>query len=336
MVTYGKMAARYYWPTLSTDINKYVRKCRTCAKFHQGSFRPQSKLGALPVPDRPFQHVAIDVLHFTMSNQGNNCVLMVIDALTRWVEAIPMPNELASTTAKAFLTGVVARHGCPEQILTDQGPNFMSRMFASMCKMIGAEHIRTTAYHPHSNGMVERVNKTITTNLKTYVSKDQRDWDQWLDLALFNYRTALHSALKDTPFFLLYGRDALLPLDVMHKSKDDLMNGERTPLKEQMVRQLKDSYKSVRQFSREAHLTRKERYDKTVQPREFRLFDLVLVDFQKQPLPSGQTRKLAPKFRGPYRIIELISQTSARVVLLTDPRAKSEVIAVDRFKLVNC
>ena len=107
------------------------------------------------------------------------------DHFTKWVEAIPMMNQRADTVARAFVHEVVARHGVPDKILTDQGRNFESDLVRNVLQLFGVKKLRTSPYHPQTDGQVERFNRTLKGMLTTYVNEDYNDWDLHLQLALF-------------------------------------------------------------------------------------------------------------------------------------------------------
>jgi len=105
----------------------------------------------------------------------------------------------------------VLEHGIPEKILTDQGTNFLSEIFKNTCKLLKIDKIQTTAYHPESNGALERSHRTLAEYLRHYINKDQTDWDEWVPYAMFAYNTTPHTATGYTPFELTYEHQAKLP-----------------------------------------------------------------------------------------------------------------------------
>jgi transposase InsO family protein len=124
------------------------------------------------------QRVAMDIMGpLPLSNQKNRFMLVVADYFTKWTEAYPLPSQEAEVVAKAFVEGWVCRLGTPGVVHTDQGRNFQSSMFREVLKLLGVHQTRTCAFHPQSDGMVERANRTIEALLATVVQKDQRDWD---------------------------------------------------------------------------------------------------------------------------------------------------------------
>jgi transposase InsO family protein len=148
------------------------------------------------------------------------------DHFTKLVEAVPLANQRADTVAKAFVDEVVTRHGVPRKILTDQGRNFEAELMRQVFHLLGVEKLRTSPYHPQTDGHVERLNRTLKGILTAYVNKDHTDWDVHLPLALFAYRNSVHSSSGVSPFRAVYGREASTPLVLM---------GTQTEAKEQFI-----------------------------------------------------------------------------------------------------
>ena len=136
-----------------------------------------------------------------------------MDRETKYAEAIALPNQEAETVVRA-LEQVFARHGMPSVLLTDRGRNFESHLVKSMCQLFGIEKRRTTAYHPQTDGLCERFNGILKSLLRMTVNNVKDDWDEQLPSALLAYRVSKQSSTGVTPFEMLYGRDARLPLGV--------------------------------------------------------------------------------------------------------------------------
>ena len=165
----------------------------------------------------PWERLGIDVTgpHPACSN-GNVYVLTVIDHFTRWVELIPMKNQEAATVVKALVDKVFCVHGCPLQILTDRGTNFESHLFRELCDRMSIDKICTTPYQPSTNGGIERFHGTMHSLLAKWVASNQRDWDEKLPAVAFAYRTSEHEATGFTPFYLMHGREAQIPADLVY------------------------------------------------------------------------------------------------------------------------
>ena len=162
----------------------------------------------------PMERLALDVLGpLPCTRMGNKYILIVADYFSKWVEAFPMPNQEASTVADLLVKEVVCRFGVPLLIHSDQGRNFESAVFTEMCQMLGMYKTRTTPYHPQSDGMVERFNRTLEEQLAKFVDYHQRDWDEHIPYLMLAYRSAIHESTGCTPAKVIFGRDLRLPVD---------------------------------------------------------------------------------------------------------------------------
>lgn len=135
------------------------------------------------------------------------------DYFSKWVEAEALPDKRAQSVAK-FLLRLVCRLGCFEYCHTDQGREFVNELNSTLFDLAGIEQRISSAYHPQSNGLDERTNQTISHGLLKYINVQQDDWDEHLDCVLFSYRTSVHASTKYTPFYLMYGRHPVLPIEL--------------------------------------------------------------------------------------------------------------------------
>ena len=131
----------------------------------------------------PVERIHLDVLGpFVSSNAGNKYILMLVCQFTKWIEAYPLPDQKAESVAKAVVDNFISRFGCPLQIHTDQGSNFMSSLFQSLSHLLVIARTRTTPYHPFSNGRVERYNRTILQIMRCYLKGHNSKWDEDLPI----------------------------------------------------------------------------------------------------------------------------------------------------------
>lgn len=202
---------------MKKDVVDYINTCISCNE------RKTSKDDNKPVPleisstpSKPFQHVAIDVVGpLPLTKNGNKYLLTFQDIFTKYPEAIPMPDQTVETIAKKFVEKIICRHGCPERITSDLGSVFTSDLFKEICKLLKIQRINTTAYHPQANGVVERSHRTLMGFLSHFVNKDHNDWDEWIEFALMTYRATPHSVTKYSPYYLIHGREARLPTEII-------------------------------------------------------------------------------------------------------------------------
>ena len=148
------------------------------------------------------------------SKSGNRYILTVCDYATQHPEAIPLPSIEAERIAKELIK-IFSRVGIPKEILTDQGTNFMSVLLQNLYQLLNITCIRTSPYHPQTDGLVERFNGTMKSMMKKFTSRNQKDWDEYLPYLLFVYRDATQESTGFALFELLYGRSVRGPLDVL-------------------------------------------------------------------------------------------------------------------------
>ena len=143
----------------------------------------------------PNERIAIDFMGpFRKTNRGNRHLMVFGDLFSKWTECYSLPNIEASTVAKVLVDQYFSRWGCPLICHTDQGRTFESKLFLDMCKLLGIEKTRSSNFHPQSNGFIEKHNSTIIKMLSPYVSANQRDWDEHVDLVMLAYRFSIQSS----------------------------------------------------------------------------------------------------------------------------------------------
>ncbi|KAE9013400.1 hypothetical protein PR001_g15422 [Phytophthora rubi] len=206
-----------YWHGWKKDAKEYVRACTTCGSGK--GYRPWKNglMQRMPVQELsgPFSLLVVDAIGPVVTTpRGNKYILNFVDYFTRWVEAFPVTVLDTLTFVQIMVDEVLSRHGVPERLLNDRGPNFISSLAQSFYQTLGIKKVFGAAYHPQTQGLVERFNGTLLGMLRMYVGEAQTDWDLYLPRVLFAYRTSYHEALGDSPFFSLYGRDPVLPLDL--------------------------------------------------------------------------------------------------------------------------
>ena len=143
----------------------------------------------MEIPDRPFDKIAMDLAtDFAESNKGNKNILTIIDLITGWLEAIPIPNKSANTITKAFIRHYLPRHLCPRFILSDNGMEFKNQIFDRVTKDLGIKRIFSAPYYPQSNGKLEIFHKFLKLTLKKMCAEDQDNWDDYVEQILGSYR----------------------------------------------------------------------------------------------------------------------------------------------------
>ena len=212
--TKDRVLQRYYWPGVFRDVANHCRTCEVCQRAQGKRYGARAEMITLSLIEKLFQRIAMDIIGpLPRSNNGNKYILTICDYATRCPDAIPILNTEANTIAKE-LVSVFARVGMPDEILTDQGSNLMSSLLQEMYLMLNISRLRTSPYHPQTDGLTERFNGTLKSMIRKLTANNQKDWDEHLPHLLFAYREVPQESTGFSPFELLYGRRVRGPLDV--------------------------------------------------------------------------------------------------------------------------
>lgn len=302
--TYCKLKERYYWKGMYSDVEHWCKSCVDCSMRKTPKNRTKAPLLPIPV-EGAFDRVAVDCLGpFPPSTLGNRYIVVFSDYLTRWPEAFAVSTIDAPTIARLLVDEIVARHSAPRTLLSDRGSNFMSTLIAEVCKLLSIRKLNTTAYHPQCDGLVERFNSTLAQSLSMYVSKNQKDWDSFIPSVLFAYRTSMSEATGETPFYLLYGREPRLPVDVSLLVSQDLASSVEEH-RARIAEAIEIGQRLAKENTERAQQKMKMYYDRKSKETDFLLGERVWVYTPKTK--KGLSKKLLHNWHGPFRIVERLS-----------------------------
>ena len=197
---------------LSFTYITQVKQCEVCQRTKCKFNKPAPSLHPIPVSDT-WNKVGIDLVELPLSQNGNRYCITLTDYFSKWAEAAAIPTKEA-THVVAFLYKMILRHGCPQEIVSDQRREFCNKLVDSLEELTGFKHKITSAYHSQSNGLDEHFDQTLKAQLQKLVNTHQDDWDNLLDSILLAYRSSRHNSTKCSPFLLMYGREARLPIDL--------------------------------------------------------------------------------------------------------------------------
>ena len=211
-----------------------------------------------------WERVAMDLLYMSVTTaRGNRYVLVMVDCFSRWTEACPLPDKTAHSVADAFFNQVVCRFGMPIVIDSDQGREFENKIMQELCILCGSHKTRTTPYHPESDGLVERFNRTLLMMLAMFAGKNREDWDDLLPAVMMVYRSSIHESTGFSPYRLMFGEECTLPMDIgLPKQQSDLPDSITSPYAIWVRDALEVAYDQVRQHSGQAVQRQKRLYDR--------------------------------------------------------------------------
>ena len=324
---FGELAKRYWWPHMRSQVARWCQACVICASRQVGKAL-QPPLTPIPVAG-PFDWVGVDVLKFPKSELGNQYAIVFVDYLTKWPEVYPASDQSALTIANLFMREVVCRHGVPAQLLSDRGKAFLSLLLREVCEVLWVKKLNTTAYHPQTDGLVERFNRTLTNMLAKRVERNGSDWDIQLPYVLFAYRSCIQESTQESPFLFVHGRDPRLPsvldLEIPIKRFElslDTYKGE-------LVSELMEAWDSAQKNVQKAQKAQKRAYDRKSKETGFEIGERVFVYMPKEKLTKAY--KFARPFHGPYRVVEVLD-TGVSVRPVHRPQEESFRVALNRLR----
>jgi len=298
--THAKIQERFLWNNMRKDIADFIKTCDKCQKRKMTSTGTQKEqLGKFKTARSPFARVHIDLLGpLTQTLRGNKYIMVMVCALTKFVIASAIPNAKSETCAHTFVSDLVAKHGAPEEVYSDRGTSFVADIFKAACKILKIDHVLTAAYHHSGNGQVERWNRTVEEMLTAYTVKTREDWDEHLPLVTMAYNTAKHATTGYTPFYLVHGREARMPIDNLTAWQPSY--AEEMSYEERLTRDLVHARRLCRERIEKKTEEQKTRYDNgpNVTRKTFKKGDEVLVK-------KETAGKLDQQYSGPFKIIRV-------------------------------
>ena len=294
--SFRRIEQRVWWLRVRADVSAFVKACEVCDRERSSNPAARLHLGHLPA-DQPFAVLYIDIAGGQNSlslGASPKSILTMIDGLTGWAEAIPIPDQSAATVARVVHAEWIARYGVWEQLHSDRAVQFEAAVFADLCATFGIEKTRTTVYRPQANGKCKRLNRTLMAMLRRAVQKRPYDWEPLLAPVLQAYRSTISESTGFTPYRLAYGREMRLPIDFgtpLPGPPRDI----RT-LARETAEDLEWCYRIAKKITGFSHRRAENRYNERTVEETYRPGALVRV--LERTYPSGVPSKLNPKYSG--------------------------------------
>jgi len=243
---------------------------------------------------------------------------------SEWAEAFPVPNKEAPTVARVLVEQVMCRFGTPIAGISDRGCKVDRHLMNEICRLLDIDKMRTTAYHPSSNGAVERFHATLNSMIGRVIDEHQADWDLLLPYVMAAYRASCHEATKFTPNYLVLGREVRAPVDLVYDAPETPAPVSYTSFAEDMSEKMKYAYALVRDHLKVAAERNKRSYDMRVRTQKYKVGDWVYY-FNPRKF-AGRQDKWRRKFSGPFLVVKVI------VLVQRTKRTRPFCTHVDKLK----
>ena len=267
---------RFYWPGMHADVVSYINSCPRC-------LRRKSQQDKAPLVNietsQPLELVHLDYLKIEPSKGNIENVLVITDHFTRYAQAFPSKTQTALTTAKLLWNNFILHYGFPEKIISDQGRNFENELIGHLCQLAGVQKLRTSPYHPQTNGQCKRFNGTLLNMLGTLTPEQKKDWKSHIPALVHAYNCTRNTATGFSPYFLLFGREPRLPVDVefgLQRGGHKGSPGESNYIS-QLKRRLQFAYRKAKHVAQKQQARHRGLYNLGCRGATLSVGDLVLV-----------------------------------------------------------
>jgi hypothetical protein len=334
--TYARLRERFIWPNMMGDIKTYVHSCESCQRKKDPKGTTPGLLQPIPSGEA-FETVGIDFVGpIPASKRGHRYILVMTEYSTKWVEAFPTKDCDAASVARILLEEIICRFGAPQRLLSDRGKTFLGHVVKAVCVLLAVKKVSTAAYHPETDGLTERFNGTLSAMLSHYVSSTQDDWDRYIPYVLHAYRTSKHSATGETPFRLMFGREARLPSDVQIRNALEQFDVPKHSMPARVfARDLASRLLDARRLAAESILRAQEKYKQTYDAKhrlhEYTIGERVWV--HKPQVAQGKSRKLSRLWHGPFVIVKQLTPVTYAVAA-PDRLVHETAVHIGRLKPV--
>ncbi|KAA8517478.1 hypothetical protein F0562_017771 [Nyssa sinensis] len=255
--TIHRIRSNFYWKGMRRQIKEFVKNCDTCQRHKVENLTPAGLLQPLPIPNRVWEDISMDFVEGLPLSKGKSTIMVVVDRFSKYAHFVPISHPYtAAGVAQTYFEHIFKLHGMPRKIVCDRDPIFTSGFWSELFRLNGTEFNYSSAYHPQTDGQSEVVNRTMEMYLRCFTSSQPKDWVKWLTWAEYCYNTSWHSAIKKTPFEVVYGRTPPTLLSYIQGTAKVASVEEELLSRDQMVKELRVNLKEAQERMKKVSLNR--------------------------------------------------------------------------------
>jgi hypothetical protein len=326
---YHDLKQHYWWMKMKIEIARYVARCDTCRRVKAIHMKTAGPLQSLPIPTWKWEDISMDfIVGLPRTAEGYDSIWFIVDRLTKIAHFLPVKTDHpVALYAQLYIARILSLHGVPKTIVLDRGPQFVAKFWEALHKSLGTKLLHSSAYHPQTSGQTERVNQILEDMLRACVLEFPQKWDDCLPSAEFSYNNSYQESIKMAPFEALYGRWCRTPLNWSEP-------GERCFFRPDMVKETKEKVQRIIHNLKEAQARQKSYAHKRRKPLYFQVEDYVYLKVSPMKGVSrfGVKGKLAPRYIGPFPILEQCGPVAYRLQLPETLCAVHNVFHVSQLK----
>ncbi|CAL5414693.1 unnamed protein product [Camellia sinensis] len=312
---YQDVKRTFWWPNMKREIAEFVFQCLCCQQVKAEHQRPAGLLQPLSIPEWKWEHISMDfVVGLPRTQRGMDSIWVIVDRFTKSAHFLPVKRTFnADRLAELYMNEIVRLHGVPMSIVSDRDPKFVSRFWQSLQGALGTELRFSTAFHPQTDGQTERTNQTLEDMLRLCVLDFQGSWESHLPLVEFAYNNSYQASIGMAPYEALYGRECRSPICWTEV-------GDRVLIGPELVQMTTEKIKLIQQRIKTAQSRQKSYADQRRRELEFEIGDHVFLKVSPMTGVSrfGKKGKLAPRYIGPFEILEKVNIVAYRLALPPD------------------
>ena len=327
--THAQVQKRAFWYRMAADLKHWIQSCDICQRRKRPGKTPRAPQRTYTA-GTPNMRVSMDICGpLIETERGNTHVLVITDQYSRYTRAFALGSTDAETIAEAFERGWITQMGAPREVHSDQGSNFGSKLFKEVCKLYNGVKTRTTAYHPQSDGMVERFNQTMAAMLHALCGEEPYTWDLQLMYVCQAYNGTKHASTGIEPNRLIYTYPVYFPWDAVVPKPPDL-HEETPPL---YVKNMQRRMRRIHQLAREkighSAVLQKRYSDRALSMNNYKTGDLVMM---KDCVYQAGVNKMKDRYHGPFHVINCIGGNSSTYRIIAKQGATPKIVHHDRLK----